>query len=52
MIPIAAFASICNSIALRSTPCSRAMLSIPIACCAAMHAAYSSASPELKAMAL
>ena len=52
MIPIATFASTCNSIASRSTPCSRAMLSIPIACCAGMQAAYSSASPELKAMTL
>ena len=37
-----------SCIALRSTPCSRAMLYIPIACCAALHAGCSSASPELR----
>ena len=40
----------CSFSASRRTPISRAMLSIPMTCCAVKHVAYNSASPELIAM--
>ena len=50
MIPKAGLVPTFNSMASRCTPNSRAMLSVPMACCVAMHAGYSSASAEIIAI--
>ena len=48
MIPTPALVSTCNSMASRRTPSSRAVLSLSMACCAAMHEAVS--APTAKQM--